>query len=94
MSAAAQTIPATEAPVEPRRSTLRALSGLAPYLRRYKGKLVAGTVFLVLGNVIGALLPLAVGTIVDSLSGSRSMLERFTGLPAFLYNALQSFYQP
>jgi ATP-binding cassette subfamily B protein len=79
---------------ETRLSALRNLRGLLPYLRRYRGQLIAGCVFLVVGNLVGALLPLAVGTIVDSLSGSRTILERFTNLPAVLHNVLVSFYRP
>lgn len=73
---------------------MRNLRGLLPYLRRYRGKLTAGCILLVAGNMVGAILPLVVGVIVDSLSGSRSMLERFTDLPAYLHNLLVSFYRP
>jgi len=73
---------------------VRNLRGLLPYLRRYRGKLTAGCILLVAGNMVGAILPLVVGVIVDSLSGSRSMLERFTDLPAYLHNLLVSFYRP
>jgi ATP-binding cassette subfamily B multidrug efflux pump len=93
LSSVAQTLEQPKAR-EPRLSTVRNLRGLLPYLRRYRGKLVAGCFFLVTGNIVGAILPLVVGVIVDSLSGSRSMLERFTDLPAYLHNLLVSFYRP
>jgi ATP-binding cassette subfamily B multidrug efflux pump len=93
MSAAAQSIPAAK-PAEPQASALANLRGLLPYLRRYRGPIFLGFVVLVTGNIVGALLPLAVGTIIDSLSGSRALLERFTALPAPLYGLLLSFYKP
>ena len=93
MSSAAQAIPAAS-DAAPKISAWRDLQGLRPYLARYSGKVLAGFVVLVAGNVVGALLPLAIGTIIDSLSGSRALLERFTALPAPLYQLLLSFYQP
>lgn len=92
MSTAAQAIPAqAEAP---KLSAWRNLRGLLPYLGRYRARFLIGFVVLVAGNVVGTLLPLAIGTIIDSLSGSRALLERFTALPAPLYQFLLSFYQP
>lgn len=88
MSAAAPVIP--DAPS----SAAFHLRGLGPYLGRYRGRLAVGFVVLVAGNLVGALLPLAIGTIIDSLSGSRALLERFTALPGPLYRLLLSFYQP
>lgn len=92
MAAAAQTIEA--APAEPRGSALKHLLGLLPYLRRARGKLLLGCVYLMIGSAIGAVLPLAIGVIVDSLSGSRSLLDKFAGLPGPLYGLLQAFYRP
>jgi ATP-binding cassette subfamily B protein len=93
MSAAAQSIPVTK-PDEPQPSALANLRGLLPYLRRYRSQIVFGFVVLVTGNIVGALLPLAVGTIIDSLSGSQALLKRFTALPTPLYSLLLSFYKP
>ena len=93
MSAAAQML-AGDAPAEPQAGAWKNLRSLLPYLARYRARLVAGFVVLVLGNLVGALLPLAIGTMIDSLSGSRALLERFTALPRPLYGALLSFYQP
>jgi ATP-binding cassette subfamily B protein len=81
---------ASEAPV----SSWKHLSGLLPYLRRYRGGITLGAVFLLAGNLIGALLPLAIGTIVDSLSGSRALIERFTGVPQPVHDLLLRFYEP
>jgi ATP-binding cassette subfamily B protein len=85
---------AGDAPAEPQTGLGRNLRSLLPYLARYRVRVVAGFVALVLGNMVGALLPLAIGTMIDSLSGSRALLERFTTLPKPLYAALLSFYQP
>ena len=75
MAAAAQSATAitaaqtSENPTQPKIPAWKHLLGLAPYLRRYRGKLMLGTTFLLAGAIIGALLPLVIGTIVDSLSG-------------------------
>ena len=92
VSAAAPVLP--EASTEARAPSLRALLALQPYLRRYRWPIGAGLVYLVAGNLVGALLPLVIGTIVDSLSGSRALLERFTILPGPLYAFLLQFYGP
>jgi ATP-binding cassette subfamily B protein len=92
MAAAAQAAPLeTEAP---RPSAASQLRGLLPYLSRYRPALALGTVFLLLENAVGVLLPLVVGTIIDALSGSRSLVQHFAALPEGLYNFLLSFYRP
>jgi len=93
MSDLAQAVP-TRTEAEPKLSALRHLRSLLPHLARHKPQLVAGFSFLLAGNLVGALLPLAIGTIVDSLSGSRALLARFSALPAPVYALLLSFYQP
>ncbi len=95
MAAAAQ--PAASeaaAQAEAPQPTLRHLKGLFPYLRRYSRPLALGGLVLLVLNIVGALLPLAIGTMIDSLSGSRGLISRMTALPAFLYNALNAMYQP
>jgi ATP-binding cassette subfamily B protein len=82
------------APAEAPRPAWQQLRALLPYLGRYRARLALGSVFLLAGNLVGALLPLAIGTIIDSLSGSRALLERFTALPGPLYELLLSFYRP
>ncbi len=95
MSTAAQTIPAESAPERKQRvSSLRHLRALVPYLGRYKGQVALGFFFLLIHNVVGALWPLAVGTIVDSISGERALLEKLTFLPAGAYSLLLEFYRP
>lgn len=95
MSTAAQSIPAETTQQDlPRLSTLRHLRALLPYLARYKPQLALGLFFLVVHNVVGALWPLAVGTIVDSISGERALLEKLTFLPETVRNLLLAFYRP
>jgi ATP-binding cassette subfamily B protein len=95
MSAAAQPL-AAEQPraAEPPRTPLRSLAALLPYLRRYRRPLATGMLFLVAGNVVGALWPLALGTIIDSLYGGRALLEKVRFLPAVLQEFLLRFYAP
>ncbi len=92
MAAAAQAAPLETAP--PRSSAASQLKGLLPYLGRYRGALALGTVFLLLENAVGVLLPLVVGTIIDALSGSRALVQHFAALPEGLYGFLLSFYRP
>ncbi|NDQ56651.1 MAG: ABC transporter ATP-binding protein [Acidipila sp.] len=96
MSATAQTATATvnAAVTAPRQSSWRNLQKLMPHLLRYRSRMAMGLLTLVLGGMVGALLPLAVGTIIDSLSGSRSMLDRLVALPGPLRHLLETFYRP
>ncbi len=96
MAAAAQ-VSTTQVPAKSARAknpVWRQLAALLPYLRRYPGALTLGTLALLAGGLVGTLLPLAMGTMIDSLSGSRALLERFTLLPGPLYKALLAFYRP
>src|SRR5882762_6362371 len=52
-------------PVKPKKD----LSGLMPYLRRYRGGIVLGLVSVVLMSLLGNLIPLATGVITDTLRG-------------------------
>src|SRR5438445_10158449 len=45
------------------------LSGLMPYLRRYKGGIVLGLVSVVIMSILGTVIPLATGVITDTLRG-------------------------
>jgi ATP-binding cassette, subfamily B, multidrug efflux pump len=49
--------------------TKKDLSGLMPYLRRYRGGIVLGLTSVVLMSLLGNLIPLATGVITDSLRG-------------------------
>jgi ATP-binding cassette subfamily B protein len=57
-------------PKKPGVSARENLRGLWPYLGRYKGSIAWGLVCLALMGLIGNLVPLASGIIVDTLSGS------------------------
>jgi ATP-binding cassette, subfamily B, multidrug efflux pump len=90
MSAIAQTVGATK----PRESSWRDLRRLVPYLLQYKARVAMGLATLVSGGMVGALQPLAIGTIIDSLSGSRSMIDKLGALPGPVQHLLLSFYGP
>jgi ATP-binding cassette subfamily B protein len=57
-------------PKNPAVSARENLRGLWPYLGRYKGSIVLGLVTLALMGIIGTLVPLASGIIVDTLAGN------------------------
>jgi len=57
-------------PKKPGVSARENLRGLWPYLGRYKGSIAVGLICLALMGLIGNLVPLASGIIVDTLSGS------------------------
>jgi ATP-binding cassette subfamily B multidrug efflux pump len=94
MSASAQPVAAEAPRAEPPRTSLRSLAALLPYLRRYRRQLATGMLLLVAGNVVGALWPLALGTIIDSLYGGRALLEKVRFLPAVVQEFLLKFYAP
>lgn len=95
MSAAAQPLAAAQSrPAEPPQTSVRSLTALLPYLRRYRRQLTTGLLLLVAGNVVGALWPLALGTIIDSLYGGQALLERVRFPPAVLQEFLLRFYAP
>ena len=85
---------AKEIRAEPRASGWTEMRSLLPYLVRYRAWLALGCTTLMLGALVGTLLPLVVGTIIDSLNGSRAVFSRLNALPAPLYNALLAFYRP
>src|SRR5215831_4996652 len=96
MAAAAQTVTATvtKGKAEKKTPGWKQLLELRPYVTKYPWRMFWGMLALLAGGLVGALSPLAMGTIVDALSGSRSMIARFTLLPAFVTNFLLRFYQP
>ena len=57
-------------PRNPGVSARENLRGLWPYLGRYKGSIVLGLLTLALMGIIGTLVPLASGIIIDTLSGN------------------------
>jgi ATP-binding cassette subfamily B protein len=92
MSAAATTLTAGRpaARVSPAAHLMR----LAPYIRRYRAETALGIVTLLVGGLVGALLPLTMGTIVDSISGAHALVARMGALPGPLEKLLLSFYRP
>src|ERR1700676_4359742 len=102
MSAAATTSAAlgTKAAANdpPKVSAWKNLRGLFPYLRRYKGGIALGVVALALMGVVGNVVPLATGIIIDVLAGSpRPFSNGATGVGAFSGSWLSRavpFYAP
>jgi ATP-binding cassette subfamily B multidrug efflux pump len=71
MSTAATATQSTEPKKKaPKVSSWKNLSGLVPYLGRYKGAIALGLLTLALMGIIGNVVPLATGIITDTLSGS------------------------
>src|SRR6266852_1807913 len=93
MSTAAQTV-ATTAAAPPRASAWKHLQGLVPYIARYKGRFTLGMVVLGAMGVVGNVLPLIVGSIVDSLSGLAQPMAHLTGPYRLLLRFLLPSYQP
>ncbi|HUL35545.1 MAG TPA: ABC transporter ATP-binding protein [Candidatus Eisenbacteria bacterium] len=63
-------------PKNPAVSARQNLSGLWPYLGRYKRSIAFGLLTLVLMGLVGNLVPLATGIITDTLAGSARPFER------------------
>ncbi|MFY9583283.1 MAG: ABC transporter ATP-binding protein [Candidatus Acidiferrales bacterium] len=93
MSSAAQTV-ATTAAALPRASTWKHLQGLVPYIARYKGRFTLGMLVLGAMGVVGNVLPLIVGSIVDSLSGLAQPMAHLTGPYRLLLRLFLPSYQP
>ncbi len=93
MSSAVQVV-AAKAPAKPRTSAWKNLRGLLPYISKYKGRVALGLVVLVAMGVVGNLLPLVTGSIIDSLSGLARPMAHLTGPSRSLLLPLLPFYQP
>jgi len=85
---------ATSLPAAKKPSPLQNLRSLLPYVWRYRRGTVLGIATLLAGGLVGAMLPLVMGTIVDSISGAHSLIERMGALPGPLERFLLSFYRP
>jgi len=92
MSTVAQTVAAT-APTQPRVSAWKNLQRLVPYIIRYKARVTLGLAVLVAMGAVGNVLPLIIGTVIDSLSGAAVPLARLGGLSRPLLSLLFPFYQ-
>src|ERR1700676_5102884 len=82
----------------PKVSAWKNLRGLFPYLRRYKGGIALGLFALALMGVVGNVVPLATGIIIDVLAGSaRPFSNGATGVGALTGSWLSRivpFYAP
>jgi ATP-binding cassette subfamily B protein len=94
MAALAQPVQNTSRAQTEHSGALRNLLRLLPYLRPYKARIALGLFTLLAGGIVGVLLPLAVGVIIDSLTGSHALLDRFAWLPGPLHELLRAFYRP
>jgi ATP-binding cassette subfamily B multidrug efflux pump len=81
MSATTQAVPAP--PVASRRQAWRSLLKLGPYLARYKCGLAGGLLALMLMGIAGALPPLYIGAIIDSLQGRPAPMAQLGWLVPF-----------
>ncbi len=93
MSTAAQVV-ASKPPTAPRSSAWKNLRGLVPYLRRYKDGIALGLLMAVAMGLVGNLLPLIIGSIVDALSGVPRPLAHLTGAVRSVLQPLFQHYQP
>src|SRR6202035_5870771 len=82
----------------PKPSAWKNLRGLFPYLRRYKGGLALGLFALALMGVVGNVVPLATGIIIDVLAGSARPFSNGApgvgALPATWLSRIIPFYAP
>jgi ATP-binding cassette subfamily B multidrug efflux pump len=81
----------------PKASSWRNLHGLFPYLRRYPGGLALGLLATLLMGIIGNIVPLAIGIIIDVLAGSERPFSNGVIVGALKANWLSTiipFYQP
>ncbi|MDP9148125.1 MAG: ABC transporter ATP-binding protein/permease [Acidobacteriota bacterium] len=94
-TAAVRTAPAAQ---PPKTSSWKNLRGLFPYLRRYTGAISLGLLTLAIMGIVGNIVPLATGIIIDVLAGSaRPFSSSTTGvgaLPATWLSRIVPFYSP
>jgi len=91
MSSTAQAVSAP--PAASRQEAWRSLLKLVPYLGRYKGGMTGGVLALVLMGIAGALPPLYIGAIIDSLSGHSEPMAQLGRMGETLMQWLAPFYQ-
>ena len=70
------------------------LRKLIPYITRYKGQVVLGMIALALMGIVGTLMPLAFGVIMDCLSGNPQPLGRLADFSPRITHFLLAAYQP
>src|SRR3989441_6349222 len=91
MSTAAQTV-ATKRPIPSRVSAWKSVQGLLPYVGRDGGRVTLGLWVLGAMGVVGNLLPLVIGTLIDSLSGRPAPLAGSSGIARPMLSLLIPFY--
>ena len=100
MSAAATTTAAlrTATAQPPKASAWKNLRGLFPYLKRYTSGLFLGLFTLALMGIVGNVVPLAIGIIIDVLAGSPRPFSHHSAaaaiLPATWLSRIIPFYEP
>jgi ATP-binding cassette, subfamily B, multidrug efflux pump len=97
MSAATQTVAssAASAPAKPKPVPgWQQLRKLLPYIARFKGQVVVGLVVLALMGIVGTLMPLAFGVIMDCLSGNAQPLGRLANVSPRISQFLLRGYRP
>jgi ATP-binding cassette subfamily B multidrug efflux pump len=98
MSAAATTIGAQSTAAKPPKvSAWKNLSGLFPYLKKYTGGISLGLLALALMGIIGNVVPLAIGIVIDVLAGSARPFSNGSAagaLPATWLSKIVPFYEP
>jgi len=99
MSAAANAALGTKVAANepPKVSSWKHLHGLFPYLRRYPGGLALGLLATVLMGIIGNIVPLAIGIIIDVLAGSERPFSNGVvvgALKASWLSTIIPFYHP
>jgi ATP-binding cassette subfamily B multidrug efflux pump len=102
MSAAATTSAALGSQTVPKQpakvSAWKNLRGLFPYLKRYTGGITLGLFALALMGIVGNVVPLATGIIIDVLAGSARPFSHGTAgvgaLPANWLSRMVPFYAP
>ncbi len=93
MSATAQT-GAAQTANRPRTSSWKHLRDLGPYIARYKGGMTLGMLILLGMGLVGNAVPLLIGTITDSLSGSPLAKALSSGIVRPVVGPLLPFYHP
>lgn len=94
MSSSGQTTAPAQPPSRPRLSTWKNLTGLWPYLGRYRGRILLGLAVLGGMGLAGILIPLVTGIITDALSGAARPLEGSASIGKSLLSHAVPFYQP
>src|SRR5665213_3183799 len=95
MSSAAHTVASSVAPASPKPVPgWKQLRKLLPYIARLKGQVAIGMVALALMGIVGTLMPLAFGVIMDCLSGNAQPLGRLAELSPRIAQFLLHGYHP